>query len=417
MDLSSMRARGTNLSEGTRIKATVTRSNGPNLYTNDSTPGTTGSIKSVWDVVHRGYAKAVRDGNVVLGDFKMTRSERRYSDMSLITSVPKDYNYCATWSGDCAAFVEALYPPDLSLRNDVGSMQAVALTNAYAKLRDGSIVSGEVIREIGSTVQSLTHPFRTARNVLAEMALGIERRGKKGVRRSRAMRDAWLEYRYALKPAMLDMVSIVKNVSSLYDRTFNRRLVVRAGQVRKRNTSRSFTAAPLVNYYAGWLVSGSVTTTHQISCNAGVICTVQRTLSDTLLSDFGMDGGAALATAWELTPFSFVADWFVNVGPWLNAIAPPPGITPMGNWVTTVDETSSTYVNGLLNNTGYRDGTAPNLGSWGGSTVKSVEVTRETGVDLPTPVALANWASVTHAVDAAALSLEPILKVIKRLRK
>jgi hypothetical protein len=31
-------------------------------------------------------------------------------------------------------------------------------------------------------------------------------------------------------------------------------------------------------------------------------------------------------TAWELVPFSFVVDWFVNIGDWLEALTPKLGI-------------------------------------------------------------------------------------------
>jgi hypothetical protein len=42
--------------------------------------------------------------------------------------------------------------------------------------------------------------------------------------------------------------------------------------------------------------------------------------------------------AWELIPFSFVADWFVNIGPYVRAITPKVGVHSLGSWTTTKDE-------------------------------------------------------------------------------
>jgi len=44
--------------------------------------------------------------------------------------------------------------------------------------------------------------------------------------------------------------------------------------------------------------------------------------------------------AWELVPFSFVADWFVPIGSWLTAIAPLIGITPQDVFRTVFSEES-----------------------------------------------------------------------------
>jgi hypothetical protein len=43
------------------------------------------------------------------------------------------------------------------------------------------------------------------------------------------------------------------------------------------------------------------------------------------------------ASLWELVPYSFVVDRFLDIGPWLNAIMPKPGVTVLGSWTTTLD--------------------------------------------------------------------------------
>jgi hypothetical protein len=41
---------------------------------------------------------------------------------------------------------------------------------------------------------------------------------------------------------------------------------------------------------------------------------------------------------WELTPFSFIADWFFNIGQTISSWTPNPGVKELASWVTTVEE-------------------------------------------------------------------------------
>jgi hypothetical protein len=53
-----------------------------------------------------------------------------------------------------------------------------------------------------------------------------------------------------------------------------------------------------------------------------------------LPSTLGVDGAGLLSTPWELIPFSFVADWFINVGDFLGAMVPYLSKNPIGTWYT-----------------------------------------------------------------------------------
>jgi len=47
-------------------------------------------------------------------------------------------------------------------------------------------------------------------------------------------------------------------------------------------------------------------------------------------------------TAWELIPFSFVVDWFVNFGDYIQALTPKLGIKGLSSWTTVIKETKVT---------------------------------------------------------------------------
>lgn len=49
-----------------------------------------------------------------------------------------------------------------------------------------------------------------------------------------------------------------------------------------------------------------------------------------------------LTTVWELVPFSFVVDWFVNIGEWLDAISPRPGVKYLCHGYTDQSEYTQT---------------------------------------------------------------------------
>lgn len=65
------------------------------------------------------------------------------------------------------------------------------------------------------------------------------------------------------------------------------------------------------------------------SSYAGILCDVEVTTNALL----GLD--SILETVWDLTPFSFVLDWFVDVGQAIAASTPKAGVRQLTSWVTT----------------------------------------------------------------------------------
>lgn len=47
---------------------------------------------------------------------------------------------------------------------------------------------------------------------------------------------------------------------------------------------------------------------------------------------WGLD--SPIEAAWELVPFSFIIDWFTNIGDIIGALILNPGLTPLSSWVT-----------------------------------------------------------------------------------
>jgi len=57
---------------------------------------------------------------------------------------------------------------------------------------------------------------------------------------------------------------------------------------------------------------------------------------------FGIGLSEVPVAGWEAIPFSFVADWFFNIGSYIEAITPISGVKRLGSWTTTRIELSTT---------------------------------------------------------------------------
>lgn len=348
-----------------------------------------------------------------MGSANIYTWERTPSNGSLRYISSQSDAYAVSFDGDIAAYVEAKVPRDEPIGTDSGRMCDVALVRAYANIRNTSVMSGEIAGDLHRTISMFKRPFGNARDILGRMLKSAKRSYGKTTRSvARANASAWLEYRYGLMPTVMDAKSIARQVANSRDSLSRRRLVSRATEKQSRSSTKSFTDVSLMSPW-GWSGTGSVNTTQTLSAHAGVMYEVKnRTRSEQISTDFRLGVDSLAQTAWELTPFSFVADWFWNVGPWLEAMILPPDVQVIGNWVTTVNvlewSTSATIKWSTV---------PPATGASGTSTNKFSQMIRSVNQPLPTtPLPSMNWQSVLHAADGASLALNPVLGLIDKLR-
>lgn len=80
-------------------------------------------------------------------------------------------------------------------------------------------------------------------------------------------------------------------------------------------------------------------TTHK--SRAGLLCEVQFTEAS-LAAQTGFGLYDPLLTAWELTPFSFVFDWFISIGDWLASASALQGLTVKAGYVSVLSSSKGT---------------------------------------------------------------------------
>jgi len=171
----------------------------------------------------------------------------------------------------------------------------------------------------------------------------------------RKLGDKWMAYRYGVMPLVYSYRDALKAASRgelCKDTTC---CVVNPRNLCDPNPSPS-------TYHSKVVVEGNITFRG----------TILQKFSSQSMSSFASLGVNPLVTAWELIPYSFVIDWFVNVGDYINA------------------HTSANYADEYQACISRRDSytTKKYFHFTAGSDVRTVAVAYNTPCPLPVPVAV-----------------------------
>lgn len=141
--------------------------------------------------------------------------------------------------------------------------------------------------------------------------------------------DAWLEARYAWRPLMIDAQKALKLLAG--GSSITPRKTFRGGDSEENDDTHNFSFSSAKFSY---VVESSSISVH--SARAGILAQVNYSRA----ADLGFFD--VLNVAWELVPFSFVVDWFLNVSGFLQGIAPNPSVEPLTSWLTLRSERNIT---------------------------------------------------------------------------
>lgn len=387
------------------------------VTTNYSNPAVTSSIvvgsKCIGTVKHRSPEPS---GFFVPGKFRVNPvlmysatgkcTPASYSGVAYHPSVPSPPQYTSQLTGDLMAR-HALMP----LPTPPANITDWALQEAYAKLNAPQVDAALMVAELAETLQLLRHPMANLTTLLEKLKIS-----KKWVAGRNSLfvdfvGDSWLTFQYGVLPLMSDIQSIMATAENGLKANLERLFCVKGG----KSTSSSSTSVvndALLAYFK-YQVKRRTEDTHK----ATACVYAQQILANEFLyglGSFGFDPRQAPGLAWELVPYSFVVDWFFNVGNWIKAISPLSNYKYVGNCVsvkteslTTVEAVAPAYVVNI-----YGKIQSTNSGTY---TWEVNQLQRSVGLSMPAlPAYSMDLSEITKILSSLALIWQKVPRSWKR---
>lgn len=201
----------------------------------------------------------------------------------------------------------------------------------------GGIFSGE-IRE---TLRMLSRPARALREGIPKYLDSLAKRRAGGMRkstaRSKAWReredrkradqlkkiagDTWLEYSFGWKPLISDIDDAIKAIGRLNENKFVQKLSAK-GSNEVVNYDSGTNEYPIADQFVTWInVHQHIKTDYQCQIRGAVRVSSTTSKATANRELFGFSWEQFVPTLWELLPWSFLVDYFTNIGDILEAAA------------------------------------------------------------------------------------------------
>lgn len=191
---------------------------------------------------------------------------------------------------------------------------AASLQSALAKMNSADLDLGVMLGELRETISGLARPMAALREYV-----GLWNKLKKTGKSPRMtdtlnmLSGSWLEWRYGITPLISDISAIIEHVKQQSLLLDGKLLRKRAKVVIPDKTLKN-SGSTMPGVY---LLTGTVSVEVKTKCVTSVFYTLTRPL--TFGETYGLTLGSIPVIAWELTPLSFVWDWFFGVGDWLQS--------------------------------------------------------------------------------------------------
>lgn len=229
-------------------------------------------------------------------------------------------------------FDSTTYVPYLQLPTelDTDALKALAISRVWASVGAAKwqslVTAAEARKTLDLLTELITLLLRTVRWVR-----GTRRKVATGALSIAKATQLWLQYRYGIRPAIYEVKQAMEAVKALRRQPRTRYTAWSHDEHSDNDTIDSV-------MYQGTSIERtrtfSRTSLRKVRVNAGVL--VEPVLKDPVSripTVFGWD--EIFESLWELVPYSFVIDWFVNVGDFIASWTPEVEVRPLASWVTS----------------------------------------------------------------------------------
>jgi hypothetical protein len=216
--------------------------------------------------------------------------------------------------------VPGLVIPSGSTSTDVNN-RAIRKFLAQVQAIQSSVEAGQDLGEIKQTIESLLHPMSSLKNGIVGYLEALRKRKRYFKRQpfhraSKILGDTYLEFHFGWQPLAADVASIIADfsrqrfpsypVSATATDTYNGSSV---------DTTTSF------GYLQGSASQNRRTTSRYTVRLKGMVKSRQQDGFLSLAQSLQLTPDRWLPTAWDLLPYSWLVDYFVNVGDIFNGMA------------------------------------------------------------------------------------------------
>jgi len=302
----------------------------------------TGTIESMTDTVTPGFRARQKRGEIIFNPMSKTYDNTQIFDPGLGGQIQSVSSFlCSGVTRRHNSKVEAnmiaylvrahhgstdgtIPPTSLYSGGDIDKLVAEAVTSVLSKRGRSNAQSLEDLAEMNKTLGILSQLSSNLSTLLSKRASLLER--------SKAVGNCYLMGRYGILPLVHD---IGKIASELQKKLGTYRQTTR-DTVSDSRSSYEVALSPIVELQQ---TSLGIQKTDIVKVRAMSLDEFDLTLADQL----GLDFKSLVTLPWELIPYSFVVDWFLNIGDFIGSLAPSPGYRQLGSCFVVEREMTTTY--------------------------------------------------------------------------
>jgi len=392
------------------------------------------------------FHKLVQDGWVIQTPFTLIKRNWSYK-----TAQIADDNYFGspvqhtngTYDNTCTfAQLPWLFSAPADFRNQVAAAADEVMTRVYAKaatpqadllieiaqLRETLsmfVLLGKRFVKLAKTFGSVTeappriYDTETLRQFLNRLKRRVRAFPVQTARELGTLSGWWCEMRYGWRPLLSSLEGVV---DALNDPTLGsmKRVTYRALEdLNLKDTKVNQYTSSLLGFTGNW--SCTTETSFHETLRGGIL--LERTSS--LAKNLGLELDQIPIAMWDLVPYSFIIDRFVNVGNYIRSLRPVLSTGFGGSWLVERFEYSHIY-RGIYPSFDYSSGSGPSYKRWvrkGNEDEVRLDVVghvRTVRGRPHIPVLRWDWASINdlfNAVDGIMLVIQRLVPAFLRSRR